>query len=354
MSKTTSKIQFQKINLLSIVLLFVLILAGGVVRSTGSGMGCPDWPKCFGGYIPPTNSSDLPADYKQKYVAGRIAKNQRFAKTLDWFGYADLARRIRDDRSILIPEEFNAARTWTEYVNRLIGAASGFFLLAVTIYSFSYWDTVKTIPLLSVFNLILIGFQAWLGSIVVSTNLTAWVITVHLLLALAILGISIATYHLAKVYGKHKLNVSPIIHIVALLVLLLSILQIAFGAEVREKIDAVASRLQEGYRGDWITNAGNIFFQHRDVAILVLLGNVVLYALVHRNFDRHSVQQQLMSFTFLMLILQIVTGILLTYLALPPVAQAAHILLASLIFGAQFYLVLNLYQSVNRQEVVRA
>src|SRR6202012_449047 len=126
MSKTTSKNKFQKINLLSIVLLFVLILAGGVVRSTGSGMGCPDWPKCFGSYVPPTDVSQLPAGYKDKYVAGRVAKNQHFAKTLDLFGYSDLAQRIRADRSILIPEDFNVARTWTEYVNRLIGVLSGF------------------------------------------------------------------------------------------------------------------------------------------------------------------------------------------------------------------------------------
>src|SRR5450432_1808693 len=125
MITSASKIRFQKTNLITIFLLFILILAGGIVRSTGSGMGCPDWPKCFGGYIPPTNSSQLPADYKQKYVAGNLAKNQRFAKTLDVFGYSDLAHRIREDRSILIPEEFNAAKTWTEYVNRLIGVTSG-------------------------------------------------------------------------------------------------------------------------------------------------------------------------------------------------------------------------------------
>lgn len=349
MRTSASKIRFQKINLITIILLFVLILAGGIVRSTGSGMGCPDWPKCFGRYVPPVSSADLPTDYKQKYVAGRLAKNERFAKTLDVFGYSDLARRIREDRSILVPEEFNAAKTWTEYINRLIGATSGIFLLLTAIFSFSYSGDNKLIPFLSILNVILVGFQAWLGSIVVSTNLVAWIVTVHMILALGILALSIATYHLAKVYKKHKLNSNPIIHVVTLFALIISIVQIVFGTEVREKIDAVASHMQGGYREDWISNAGDIFFQHRDVAILVLIVNVMLYALIRKGFSRHSIHQQLMSFTFLMIMLQIVTGILLSYWSLPPFAQALHIILASLIFGAQFYLMLNLYTSVHIQ-----
>ena len=348
MNIAVSQKRFQKINLITIVLLFVLILAGGVVRSTGSGMGCPDWPKCFGRYVPPTESSELPADYKEKYVAGREAKNQRFAKTLDVFGFSDLAMRLRQDKSILVPEEFNAAKTWTEYVNRLIGAISGLFLLLTAVYAFSYSKESKLIVFLSILNLILVGFQGWLGSIVVSTNLVAWIVTVHMLLALAILALSISTYHLAKVYGKQKLDTIPIIHIVALLALILSIAQITFGTEVREKIDAVATRLS-GYRDGWVNSAGQIFLQHRDVAILVLVINVMLYALIRRHFSRHSIQQQLMSFNFLIIMLQIVTGIVLSYLALPPVAQMLHIVLASLMFGAQFYLMLNLYQSANRQ-----
>jgi cytochrome c oxidase assembly protein subunit 15 len=89
--------------------------------------------------------------------------------------------------------------------------------------------------------------------------------------------------------------------------------------------------------------------QHRDIAIIVLVANIVLYALIRHGFSRHSVQQQVMSFTFLMLMLQIVTGIILSYWALPPFAQAVHILLAGLVFGAQFYLMLNLYQSAKPQ-----
>lgn len=350
---TAAKNRFQKINITTIVLLFVLILAGGVVRSSGSGMGCPDWPKCFGRYIPPTDVNDLPKDYKQKYVAKRVEKNQRFAKTLDVFGYSDLAKRIREDRSILVPEEFNAGKTWTEYINRLIGALSGLFLLLSVIFSFSYWKTDKRIAILSIFNLVLVGFQAWLGSIVVSTNLIAWIVTVHMLLALAILAICIYTYHVAGISGKNTSGSSPLVYIITLAALFISILQIAFGTEVREKIDAVANHFQGGYRKDWITNAGEIFQHHRDLAVLVLVLNVALFVLIRRGFNRHSIQQQLMSFTFLMITLQIVTGILLSYLALPPVAQAAHIVLASLIFGAQFYLLLNLFKGVKGREVSR-
>jgi len=345
-----SKIRFQKFNLITIVLLFALILAGGVVRSTGSGMGCPDWPKCFAQYIPPTSINQLPKDYKQHYVAGRQAKNERFAKTLDVFGFGDLARRIREDKSILVPEEFNAAKTWTEYINRLIGEITGGFMVLVAIFSFSYRKESKLIPFLSVINVLLVGFQAWLGSIVVSTNLVPGIVTVHMMLALAILAIAIGTYHLAKVYGRHKVNASPITHVVMLLTVIISTLQIVFGTNVREKIDAVASHLQGGYREDWINKAGPIFFQHRDIAILVLLANIVLFALIRSGFTRHSTQQQVMSFVFLMIMLQIVTGILLSYWSLPPVAQASHILLASLVFGGQFYLMLNLYTSVKRQE----
>jgi cytochrome c oxidase assembly protein subunit 15 len=347
MNSAAFKNWFRKSNLLTIILLFVLILAGGVVRSTGSGMGCPDWPKCFSGYIPPTSLSQLPKDYQQEYINGRAAKNQKFAQTLDMYGFTDLADHIRKDKSILIPEEFNVARAWTEYVNRLIGMLTGISMFFMAIFSFSYLKENIMIPVLSVINLLLIYFQAWLGSVVVSTNLTAWIVTVHMLVALAILALSIATYYLAKVYYKDSMKIKPLTYIITVVVLIISVIQIVFGTEVRETIDSVANHFQGGYREDWIADAGTIFVDHRSMAILVLVGNVLLYALIRREFSRHSLQQQLMSFTFLMIMLQIVTGIILSHLSLPPYAQAAHLVLASLIFGAQFYLVLNLHKTVS-------
>jgi heme a synthase len=348
-----SKAKYQKFNLATIVLLFVLILAGGVVRSTGSGMGCPDWPKCFGQYVPPTNISQLPKDYKSKYVNGRLAKNQRFAKVLDFFGYAELARRIRGDKSILVPEEFNPFKTWTEYVNRLIGAISGILLLLTAIYSFSYKKENKWIPILSVINVVLVGYQAWLGSIVVSTNLVPTIVTIHMVLAIAILALSIGTFYLSKVIGRPKLKTMLAVRLVCLAALVISIIQIIFGTEVRERIDEVATRLQGDYREEWIGGIGSVFYTHRTIAVIVVVLNALLFWLIRKSFNKHSIQQQIMSFSLLIMALQIVTGVALAYWDLPPVAQALHIVLSSLMFGAQCFLLLNLYKSVSAREAVR-
>lgn len=316
------------------------------MRSTGSGMGCPDWPKCFDCWVPPTNVGQIPKDYKAKYVAKRMAKNQRFAHTLDVFGYTDLARRIRDDKSILVPEDFNAAKTWTEYINRLVGVTTGIFLLLTAVFSFAYASVRKRIVVASILNLLLVGFQGWLGSIVVSTNLVAWIVTVHMLLALAILALAIYTYHEAITIGNSLVvKARPIAGFMAAVVIIISILQIALGTEVRERIDMLAGRFPGQSRQGWVNEAGSIFINHRELSILVLVANVLLYALIRKGFSRHSIQQQLMSFTFLMIMLQIVSGIALSYWGLPPAAQAIHIVLASLVFGAQVYLALNLHKT---------
>jgi len=196
---------FLRVNLISIVSLFLLILAGGVVRSSGSGMGCPDWPKCFDHYIPPTDVSGLPKDYKEKYVAQRLVKNERFAKLLDKSGYADLATKVRNDKLINIPEEFNATKTYTEYINRLIGALTGLLLMLTFILSVRLLKVRKRIFWLSGINLLLVVFQAWLGSIVVSTNLMAWIITVHMLVAILILAVSIYTFFDIKTFKNNDL-----------------------------------------------------------------------------------------------------------------------------------------------------
>jgi cytochrome c oxidase assembly protein subunit 15 len=344
-----SEEKFQLVNLIAVIALFVLILAGGVVRSTGSGMGCPDWPKCFGKYIPPIKEAQLSKDYRTKYAEIQVKKNNRFIKVLNAFGYHTLALKIKNSNLTEAPqqEEFNAAKTWTEYINRLIGAITGLFLLLTAVYSFYYWKISKAIVFFSVFNLLLVGFQAWLGSIVVSTNLVSWVVTVHMLLALAILAISIYTWHKAKMLklGKRVLLTKPWIAIVTFFALSLDIIQITIGTEVREKIDEYAAKLNENFRQEWVTGAEKVLLNHKNLALLVIVINVVLFMLIRKVFVKSAIQQQLMSTSFIIIMLQVFVGVVLAYLGLPPIAQVAHLFLASLLFGTQFYLLLNLFQT---------
>ncbi|WP_316825857.1 COX15/CtaA family protein [Pedobacter miscanthi] len=343
-----SEQRFISINLITIIVTLLVILAGGIVRSTGSGMGCPDWPKCFDRYIPPTDVSQLPANYKEKYVAGRLKKNEKFAKYLESMGRVALADSIRHDKSITMPEEFNPAKTWTEYLNRLAGVAAGIFLFLTVVYSFTYRKTAKRIIVLSILNLLVVGYQGWLGSIVVSTNLAQWVVTVHMLLALVILAISIYTYNYAK-----QLNKAPSVIMYRILwlkgflffTLVISIIQIVLGTDVREAVDVIAKSLNYGSKATWISKVGEVFSYHRDLAILVVITNAIVYKMVIDRFSGKAAPLLTARFILITLLIQLLSGFALAYIAFPPAAQALHILFSTLLFSLQFYLYLLVYRT---------
>lgn len=340
--------RFIRISFVTIIVTLLVILAGGVVRSTGSGMGCPDWPKCFGQYVPPTKVEQLPSNYKEKYVAIRVKKNERFAKYLDKMGKSYLADSIRHDQAILQPEEFNAAKTWTEYINRLVGALTGVMLLATAISAFAYRKTAKRIVVLSILNLFVVGYQAWLGSIVVSTNLMQWIVTVHMLLALVILAILIYNYNYAKQLASQETVVMGKLFWLRVLIfvaLAFSIFQIILGTEVRESIDVIAKSLFYNGRNTWISKLGTIFSYHRDMAIVVTLTNALIYKSVKDKFGGRALPLSISNFIIGTIFIQLLSGFVLAYFALPPVAQAIHILFSTLLFSLQFYMYLLVCQT---------
>jgi cytochrome c oxidase assembly protein subunit 15 len=239
---------FRRISLITVLAVYFLILVGGIVRSTGSGMGCPDWPKCFGSLFPPTSVNQLPSDYQEIYLRKRVEKNEKFVAQLDRLGFKNKAEQIRNDKSILIEEEFNATKTWIEYINRLIGAVIGVLVLLTLIKSLPLWSQDKLIPLLAFINLILVLFQAWIGSIVVSTNLLTWMITLHMVLALLIVCLLLFIH-----YRSYKLAY-PIIPMtekpkrlfsILLIAFLLMIIQIVLGTQVRESVDITNTEPQD-------------------------------------------------------------------------------------------------------------
>ena len=333
--------RFITVNRITIIVLFLVILAGGVVRSTGSGMGCPDWPKCFNQIIPPTDVSQLPSGYEQHYVEGRVKKNLRFANIVDLFGYKELADQIRHDESILVHEEFNVAKTWTEYINRLVGVLAGFALLFSAIYSFTYIKSKPSIFIWSVINVFVVVLQAWLGSIVVSTNLMPWIITVHMLLALVIVGISIYTFYLATTLRNKTILVnypSNGLKAIAILSLILLLIQVVIGTEVREGIDHLNA---EGIvRSQWIELLGTKYLIHRLLAYVTLALAVIYFYLVKSRFSKYSVQSKYAWIVLILVLFQMLSGIVLARFNVPAFAQTTHLVVASLFFGAQYYLML--------------
>ncbi|GAA4783655.1 heme A synthase [Olivibacter ginsenosidimutans] len=306
-------------------------------------MGCPDWPKCFGQYVPPTDKSQLPKGYEQQYIDNRAKKNERFAKTLDLFGFGKLANELRSDQSILQHEPFNAAKTWTEYINRLVGAITGVFLLLCLVFSTAFLKSKKRIFFFSLLNLIMVFFQAWLGSIVVSTNLLAWVITVHMLLALVILSISIYTYFQAKVLRDSSLLINrggSWVKWLAVFILGLLILQVILGTTVREEIDFIATATLDRWK--WIGQLSAYFNWHRDLAVGVFILSLILFFRVRTRYAQRSIQSKMANLLVVLLVLQLGAGFLLAYFGVPAYAQTVHLVLASLLFGTQFYLMLLL------------
>ena len=75
---------------------------------------------------------------------------------------------------------------------------------------------------------------------------------------------------------------------------------------------------------------------HKDIAILTTLINGLLYFFITKSLTDQRILQSV-NYILVFLVLQIITGVALSYFALPPWAQALHILLATLLFSAQFY-----------------
>ena len=148
------KNSFRKSVIVSLILVYLVIAAGSVVRMTGSGMGCPDWPKCFGYWIPPTERDQLDWKANHPYEEGqviildeelRVAKNNFLStgafNANNWDYYTKHNYAI-----------FNAYHTWIEYINRLLGVLAGLAVLVMTVLSFwSITDQSETIIFMNFF-----------------------------------------------------------------------------------------------------------------------------------------------------------------------------------------------------------
>lgn len=290
---------FQRLAIATTALTYLLIAVGGLVRASGAGLGCPDWPRCFGSWIPPASAAALPPGF---------------------------------DAS-----QFNATLMWTEYLNRLLGVSVGFAILGTTIAAWRAHRRRPRIVWPVVAALLLTGYEGWLGGRVVAHELAPWIVTAHLVVALVIVQLLLwATVESLQgdrppahpAAGDARGRLAAVTGVVTALLLA----QVAVGTQVRGTID---DALEAGTaRADALASVGALDATHRELAAVVTLAVVGLWAWVWLRFSRHRALVLAANVALAAAVLQIVAGMTLAGLALPPPAQVAHLTLASVMLGA--------------------
>ena len=309
----TAFLRFSKIVLFTV---FLVILAGGVVRMTQSGMGCPDWPRCFGRWIPPTDESQLPANYKQLYA----------------FKYVDTS--------------FNVYHTWVEYFNRLLGMILGILLLIQFIWSFQYRKRNIKIMYLCGATLLLTGFQGYLGSKVVEANLEVVKITIHMLVALIIAALSLTI--ITMVSPERTLIENKKLKTNTLLIIILLVVQIVLGTQVRQQIDDVSKSFDFNHRDQWVSHLNAVFYIHRSFSVII--AGLCFYVFIKYKYLKvFKFNNYLMLFA---VFANIILGIIMAYFNVPALAQPLHLLFSSILLMTLFYNWLNTTSAMSQKTSV--
>jgi cytochrome c oxidase assembly protein subunit 15 len=326
---------FYRLSVVTFVLVFCVILAGAVVRTTGSGMGCPDWPKCFGQYIPPTDIGQLPLDYKTAFAV----KGKQIA-------------------------DFNAFKTWVEYINRLLGVLLGGVILLLVIESRKQWRYDKWLSVFSIMIFLVTAFVGWLGSVVVATDLEPVKITIHMMTSVIIVFLAtIILYRAGNARNKTRTISTQISLIQKALVdhkkmqtllisaLLLTLTQVVMGTQIREQVDVIAKMLEGRWREQWIGQLSSIFVVHRSTSwLFVLLNGVIIWYIVKIvgvSDAIEAIRLRRLSMGLGTLILgEIIAGVVMANFAIPKLVQPIHLLLAMGITSLQCLLCLIVLSAI--------
>ena len=291
--------RFQFWALITTSATYGLIAIGGLVRAAGAGLGCPDWPKCFGSWVPPTHVSALPPQFD--------------------------------------PSQFNVWKTWLEYMNRLMGAVIGFLIIATLVLAIKHYRHAPRILWPTVAAFVLVLFEGWLGGQVVLSELQPLILSLHLAFALIIVSLLLYATVCAFFDGGRPLDDLPAwrknLGWGSFVVGFLTLIEIGLGAAVRGHVQIVAKKEPPVLRAEWLENAGMTFGLHRVYAIfLVCLIAGLLYWAFQKAEEKWL--KRSLWLTTVLVALQPLTGIIMSRYGLPAYAQVLHLWFGSLLLGA--------------------
>lgn len=325
---------------ISLLLVYLVITAGSIVRMTGSGMGCPDWPKCFGYIVPPTNRTQLDWNPGREYHKGQviIRNDQLLVANTNFISQTEFSKKnwivyTKHDHA-----EFNVVKTYTEYINRLLGVLAGLATLILFVLSLGFFKSKKSLIFFSFLVVLLMGFQGWLGKVVVDSNLLPTKVSIHMVVALVIVFFLMILYSLTSARKSVLSNIkNPWISRLLTVGFGLLIVQIGFGLQIRQIVDL---QINQGFLMGEISlkqNTPASYYQHARLGIVLLILHVVLLI----QFLKTKQLPKLFAFIFLLILLEIILGLVLYHFDFPFASQPLHLLIASVLLGFYFLVILN-------------
>lgn len=322
----------------SLILVYLVIIAGSVVRMTGSGMGCPDWPKCFGYYIPPTTIETLQWQPEREFKKGQviIIEEKLFTAKSNFITDKKIAMDNWERYDKHDYAHFNVWHTWIEYINRLVTVILGIPMLLLLGLSFFLYKKDKVLTIITLVTIIVLGIQAILGKIVVDTNLKAGMITVHMFFAFLLLALLLVLIYRAK-NRETSLLLDSLTRNLIIATAVITLFQVVLGTQVREFVDLQIDLLGYDSKSLWLRDAPFKFYLHRSFSIGIVLINLYL---LNRILKRTQDYQR-PKWALVLVLLSVVTGIAMYYFDFPFSSQPLHLVLAALLFGVQFYMVLE-------------
>lgn len=215
---------YRKLIILAAFLAFGIIVLGAYVRLNNAGLGCPDWPGCYGHIAVPDEPHEIAraeASFPGKIIEGR--------------------------------------KGWIEMVHRYFASSLGLLIIAIAVIAWRRRDALGQSPALPIALIGVVIFQGLLGMWTVTLLLKPAVVTAHLLGGLALLALlTWLALRQGRVVGLHKESVSkgiiapPSIRWMGGIAFAVLVAQIALGGWVSTNYAALACQDFPSCQGSWL------------------------------------------------------------------------------------------------------
>ncbi|WP_035600918.1 COX15/CtaA family protein [Haloferula sp. BvORR071] len=311
---------FQKFATAALVAVIVLICVGAIVRVSGAGMGCPDWPKCWGGYVPPSSKEEID-----------LSK-------LDFSKFERAAKRYGRDPSTVTPEHvlesFNPVFAWTEYINRLSSTPVGFFTVGTLVLALLRQRRRPLVVAAATLSVLLVGVNAWMGKEVVSSDLKPGVLTVHMALAmLLVLPLSYAAWRGCD--EPWRVAGDPVsvrrLRILTGCLLLLIFVEGVLGTQIRELNTHLLKTHPGVGRVEWIGSLERSweYLVHRSFSWMILAVAIGAWLRTRKSGSAGKIATGALA----VVIGQMVLGLIMARVEIHPAVQVAHLGLSAILLA---------------------